>query len=668
MRLAYRYIVSAPLIASGLLAVPALGWQSPAGRVVQAGGLPDAEADDAAPRVLSPQGAQPISRDAAQRSEPATVVIEDSSPPASTPAGSSVRMTTPAAGAKPGPRSTATTLKTSEPTVESARLKGMQPGVSSMEQLRASWGEPQRVDRFPQHVEHRYQLEPFKQVIVAFQGETVFSIVVQLQAPLAADMVRTQLGLNDLEPALVYDQAGKLLGQVFPERGVLFSFEPGAKELQVTQIVLEGIHPQPFAIRAESRLATHWTQGLKDAEQALRLDPRFARAHWLNAQLLAAAGRSEEALTAAEEAVKLDGANAEYRLTRARLYHAQGDSSRAASETKDAIEQAAAPLAKARGLCLLADLATARRDYQAAVQHRQEALEMLEPQLAKGRGAPAAAARDVFLDAHLGTAHDIAWGPWNSKPEVVPKWLEEAGKIAEEDKPSPATACERKLRIARAALGALAGMQGEIDPTSWIDTLESATQDALAATDDPLRRGQLHWELGLSSYNAMQIYHARGDGQRALRSSAKGVESLAQSAALRGQTPDHVSLLGRIYFRTGAVHAVIKSSHSQAITWYDRALPLLKQAPTATGDAGRQGEALVSMAVSYWEVGQRSKALELTTQGLTQMQSAVGQGLLEETALSVPYGNLAQMHRRLGDTQAAGKFAQLASRSQGSLK
>jgi tetratricopeptide (TPR) repeat protein len=674
MRLPDQSVLRAPLFvipALALLAWPALvlAWQTPKGRpVVKAGGLPPEEP----PRVLSPQAAQPISRDAAQRSEPATVVIEDSPPPASTtsstPPASSVRMSKPPAGSKPAPE-TAARLKPADPVVEAAKLKGIQPGSSTMTQVRASWGEPTRVDRFPQHIEHRYALEPFKQVIVAFRGETVHSIVVELQASLETGMVQTQLGLGELEPALVYDQAGKLLGQVFPERGVLFSFEPGAKELLVTQIVLEGIQPQPFAIRAESRLATHWTQGLKDAEQALKLDPQFARAHWLNAQLLAAAGRNEEALTAAEEAVKLDNANPEYRLTRARLYHAHGDTAQAAGEARAALAQAATPLVKARGLLLLGDLATAERRHEEAVEHRQAAIEVLEPLLAHSRGAQAAAVREAFLDAHLGTAHDIAWGDWASKREVVSKWLEEARSIAQEDKPSPETASERQLRMARAVLGALAGLQGEVDPTSWFEALDKSTQEALGTTEDPLRCGQLQWELALGCYNAMQSYHARGDGQRALRCGVKGVEGLSKSAAQRGQTSDHLALLGQLYFRTGAVHAVINSSHSQAITWYDRALPLIKQAPASTGsEAGRQGESLVSMAVSYWEVGQRTKALELTTQGLSQMQTAVEQGLLEETALSVPYSNLAQMHRRLGDAQAAGKFAQLASRSQGALK
>jgi tetratricopeptide (TPR) repeat protein len=623
-----------------------------------------------APRVLRPQGAQPISPAAAQRGEPATVVIDDGSPSQPGSSGKAATRLAPSPTAPAAGREASAAVPGSEPVIEAARLKGIQPGTSTMSQVRASWGEPQKTDRYERHVEHSHRLDPFQQVIVAYQQDKVTAIVVHLQMPLKAEVVTAQLGLEDLDPGLVYDAAGAILGQVFPERGVLFSFQPGAAERLVAQIVLEPIYPQPFALRAESRLATHWTAGLNDVEQALKLQPQMARAHWLKAQLLAAGGRPQDGLRSAEEAVRLDAANVEYRLTRARLYHALGETVRATNETKTALEKpSASPLVKARGLCLLAELTSTgpQRDYRAAVQHRQEAMSLVEPLLAEG--VHAAAARDIMLEIHFGTAHDIAWGPWHRKPDVVPKWLEEAKAISQEDNPPASTACNRKMKLARAALGALAGMQGEVDPAPWIEMLESSTVEILSMTDDPLRRAQLQWDMALSYYDAMQIHHARGESQSALKASGKAIDNLTQCAPTRGQAAEHKDLLGRVYFRTGAVHAVLKGSHSQALAWYDRALPLLKEIiPSGASELGKRGESLVSMAVSYWEVGQRKMAVELTSQGLQWMQQAVSQGAMQESALSVPYSNLAQMHRRLGDNEAAGKFAQMAARSQGALK
>ena len=67
----------------------------------------------------------------------------------------------------------------------------------------------------------------------------------------------------------------------------------------------------------------------------------------------------------------------------------------------------------------------------------------------------------------------------------------------------------------------------------------------------------------------------------------------------------------------------------------------------------RHGEAFVGMGVSYWEAGQREKAVALTQKGVGWMEQAAKQGTLDRSALAVPYSNLAAMHRKLGaDNQA----------------
>ncbi len=69
------------------------------------------------------------------------------------------------------------------------------------------------------------------------------------------------------------------------------------------------------------------------------------------------------------------------------------------------------------------------------------------------------------------------------------------------------------------------------------------------------------------------------------------------------------------------------------------------------------------MGVSYWEVGQRQKAVELTQKGIKWMEQAVKQGTLDNSALAIPYNNLAAMHRQLGSTDQADRFQEMASRA-----
>jgi hypothetical protein len=72
------------------------------------------------------------------------------------------------------------------------------------------------------------------------------------------------------------------------------------------------------------------------------------------------------------------------------------------------------------------------------------------------------------------------------------------------------------------------------------------------------------------------------------------------------------------------------------------------------------------MGVSYWSVGKRERAVELTGAGGRYMQTAVEAGSLQPEALAIPYSNLAAMHRQLGDDAAGKKFAEMATRAEAS--
>ena len=99
-------------------------------------------------------------------------------------------------------------------------------------------------------------------------------------------------------------------------------------------------------------------------------------------------------------------------------------------------------------------------------------------------------------------------------------------------------------------------------------------------------------------------------------------------------------------------------------TWFDKAVPLLNNPipPEAFADLGRHGETFVSMGVSYWETGNRDKAIELTQHGIELMEEAVRQGTMDRSSLAIPYSNLAAMHRQVGANEDAAKYAEMASR------
>ena len=96
--------------------------------------------------------------------------------------------------------------------------------------------------------------------------------------------------------------------------------------------------------------------------------------------------------------------------------------------------------------------------------------------------------------------------------------------------------------------------------------------------------------------------------------------------------------------------------------WYDRALPQLQVAYPGSllDERGLIGEQLVSVGISLWETGRRNTAVSVTEEGAGLIAQAVQDGSVKKTTLSVPYQNLAEMHRQLGNTEKADRLASKA--------
>jgi tetratricopeptide (TPR) repeat protein len=122
--------------------------------------------------------------------------------------------------------------------------------------------------------------------------------------------------------------------------------------------------------------------------------------------------------------------------------------------------------------------------------------------------------------------------------------------------------------------------------------------------------------------------------------------------------------MGRMYFSIGALYAVGRNDHTEAVHYYLQAIPLLDQPlpPELAEDRGRHGERMVSMGVSFWQNGNKPQAIELTLKGAKTVQAAVEAKELDDASLAVPYGNLAAMYRQLGKNPEAEKYGELVKR------
>jgi len=558
--------------------------------------------------------------------------------------------------------------------IEAASFKGITPGAASLADVAQVWGPPKETRKQGAGVTQLFSVEPFHRVEVNALDNKVTSVVVRFERAFAANDVAQQLELNKVRPVLVSNELGEILGQVYPERGVLFAFEPsqepGKPSMKVAHIILEPISAEPFVLRAENDLENRAKSSRQDLEQALKLEPSNARALWLYARVLTLMGEHEKALTISTDAVRFDPDNARHRITRAQILGQMGRLTEALQEGQKALDTAKnRPHVQARAYCLLGDLAASgpKPDYKKALRQHTEAVKVADPFSDDRHPAVRLAAKEVMIDAHLGAAHDIAWGDWKDKEPAVRKWLERAVAAADNLIQNDGGSQELRFRVATRALAACVGLRGGLDPTPWSKMATEAGEDLINATRDPLRKALIQWDLGMALYDALQVYQIRGEQETALKYGEWAIDYLEQVDQHR-QSPAMAYLFGRLYFRLGAIHAIRDQNHRAAIAWFDKAVPLLEKPlpPEALADLGRHGETFVSIGVSYWESGQHEKAVELTQHGVTFMEQAVKQGSLKESALAIPYANLAAMHRYLGAPDKAKRFQELEARYKGS--
>ena len=343
----------------------------------------------------------------------------------------------------------------------------------------------------------------------------------------------------------------------------------------------------------------------------------------------------------------------------------------AASEKVESVRQQpnTSPLVVAQAERMLGriQLGSAEPDYQKAVEHFSNAIKTSSPLLNAKTESAQKAARDVLLDAHLGTALAIAKGTWQQKARVIPKWITRSETIVNE---APVTEeLEQhalELQLCRGALAVASGSTESFDTLPWVKRLLQVRAKLDGTTTDPWRRRQIDWEIGEGLSDALVATQKRGDAADMLENTTLTAAYLERGAEFRQLTATERKNLGDLLFRIGILYSLQKGDHATAVTWFDKALPLWEGNPAFArdGETGQLGESLVSMAITYWQVDRRDDAVAINRRGIELMVEAVNQQLLSEQSLAVAYGNLATMYAEQGDEEQAQSFADLASRAE----
>ena len=549
--------------------------------------------------------------------------------------------------------------------IDPASFRGAYPGKTTRADIDNEWGTGVEIPRDDGTECFFWEIEPFDRVAVTFRDGVVTAIQIKLAKPVPSSELAKQLEIADLRTVAILDDSGAAIGQVFPERGVMFSLETGTTS--ATAVLLESLDPDSFVLRAESEMKSSAAYAVADLEYAIEIDPTHLRAHRLLLALMCDEGRWQTALQLANTAEELGPGDAWTGLKRAEVLLKLDRPKEAQSAIDELIERQdvssllASQAGRLRGRI---ELGKVSPDYEQTVDLFTEAIRKATP-LAESRSENVrSVAQQVLLDAHLGTAQAIAQGTWQQKSRVIPKWISRANSILEKIDTEDPSRDRLELDLTCGVLAVAAGSANAIEAVPWVKRLLAIREQMNDSVTDPWRRRQIDWQVGCGLNDALEAARKRGDAEDMLDNATLTVAYLERGAEHRELTATERRDVGDLMFQIGIMHSLRNSDHATAVTWFDKTIPLWNQNEQVVRDSelGRVGESFISMAISYWQVERRDDAIDLSRTGVDFMVEAVDRQKLDEQSLSVAYGNLATMYAEQGDTDKSQAYAEMATR------
>ncbi len=552
--------------------------------------------------------------------------------------------------------------------IRPASFKDLIPGESTRQDVLDKLGEPQQTTSSDADEKLEFALGPFPKVQITLVDQVVTSIVIHLATPTARDEVVKELKLEEFEPVVIRDKSARQLGEVYPERALMFGYTqttPEGEEPQVEQVVLERISVEPFLLRAEQMPDEQITKRLTDLRIVQRLLPDDGEAFALAARLDERCGRVQAALQAAQKSVELDSSQAQYRITLADLQRQAGQQQAAAdtllSTLRDTklteLEQAEARFLYGRVLA-----ATPNFDYKQALQETVTSIKLAAAPTKQGNKETRMRARQLLIRAELSLAEIISYGPWKQKHEVVPQWLASAEKTANEYIEQGGSRAVL-LSVYRTSLHCLLILEGQGSPEKIADAAIQLGRELIAESEDEAFQALVEWRLGTGLWYAALILQGQGHSDQSLQLANNSEALLSAAKSVRDDAPETTHHLAQLHFLMGSIHAIQKRDHATATTWYDKAMPQLADSypDSLIDERGMLGERLVSVGISLWETGRKNQAVSVTEEGTAMILNAVEDGTYKRVALAIPYQNLAEMYRGLGKNKEADLMAKKAA-------
>ena len=567
--------------------------------------------------------------------------------------------------------------------MKSAAFIEIQPGETqkseALEIMKANGGQLMRTQPLADGSEELfYSVDGLGIIVITIQHSKVFSIVLQLPAPYPSEQIRREAlesELRGIRTILATDSDGYILAQMFPEKGVIFSFtranQPGEATQMVTQIAIEPINSWPFELRGERYLTISNAKAKWDLTIAVLLNPNNDRARWLLAKALLADGQLAEAHRECKFAVQLQPNQPQYNVTFAEIIGKAGYTKEARQFLENLIPLCAnAPHLKGHAECLLGDFYrddANLQDFVSANQYHRTAIETVKALCTSPNPTLRQHAKLVQMNAFLSGALDISVSTWPNKEESIPQWLDGAYQLALDLVIKEDMMRECLMEVATTAISVYVNCPEMAGLEKWVDELQKVADEIISQTEDEATVRKIEIQLATALFDVSQIYRYVRKIQLENQYARQAIDYFERHLADIDNIED-VYRLANLYYQIGTLEASGQASrppvpksvatHTRATTWFAKAIRLFQQIE-ASLDVYEQpvlGEMYVSIGATYWAVDKKEYALQITEYGVEMLLDAVDNKLYTEKDLSTPYLNLSTMYKEMGRTEEAENY------------
>ncbi len=481
----------------------------------------------------------------------------------------------------------------------------------------------------------------------------VYQLSVKLAEPVLQSELVKKLKIAGISPATILDGEGKLRGFAYPERGLFLIVDPEQPESttlakwNISEFVTEPITGAPFFLRAQQHPKYAFENIFSDLTQASEhhFDARLIDL-W-EAKTYLRAGQEDKALGLINKSIQDAEFDFNTSITHAAIQTKLGLGEEAFTRLQTIDREELSPVQTAELDLAIGDAKAAwpKPDFEVASKHHVSAVNQIEELLEQDH-APQLTLKlqSLQIQGGLSIAHDIAWGNFDNKGDVVPQWHQHVDQIVLELKNLRAFSELERLLIEARKLKAIIADADEISTRGVVPNL-LALEAACLKYKDSKARLLAKKTVATALYDAALIEYSRGNHQLSTDFSQKSLVRLQDLKSPLHDSEEKTYRVACCRFLIGINLAINQEDHLGAVAQYEKALPIfLKPLPLRLqGDTGLLGERLVSMGVSYWNVNRRKEALTATRTGKKLIESAIEDGFLTADAVSAPLDNLAQM-------------------------